>query len=625
MGKHRLRESLKSIFESHIDLERDEELKGTKTEIEGKVKKILKLIKDKDDDTNGNTREYLKKEPLVEFIEDIQNHYQSLYDRYDNLTGDLRKKVNSAKGKDSSSSSSSDSDNSPKKKGSKNGKKQKNIQNIANGIKEELDTANVEVADLKSKLKAAIEEKESLYTEFEDTLNKVQEEVKMKNDLTIEADKLNDENSKLLAENTDLNSRVEWANKLEAEMDKKLEKKSEDISEYFIQIENLKEELASKLLDEMRGLEEREGLKAQVKDLELKADSLCNMKSNLEEQMKNKIQEIEHLRGENEGLLQRISELEEATIERGNQFFAIQKKLEDEKNEASGQIRAFIEQIETLKHDLNSLHTEKTKLDSLIESKDQKIGELEETIEDLKEDVEIKGEEMSTLVENVSNSEVKLRLSNQKLRVTEQLLNETEEIYMEKEAKLREQNRLLEVRNSMLSGTITAYKEAQIRVIADVTDKVNDTLTGIDTLTVKFEEDFGHIETCIFEIFNELQVAKRWVKEANGTKEELKKEMKDTKDDELRLRERMEELVRELQKGEEEKENVMRDVKRVEEKVKELERKMKEKDMEISGLEEEKREAIRQLCICIDYRRSQCDDLKEMVSKMSGGRRQVRS
>ena len=48
------------------------------TEIEDKVKRILKLIKEDDLEEDGTPIELSKKEPLVELIEDFHNQYPSL-------------------------------------------------------------------------------------------------------------------------------------------------------------------------------------------------------------------------------------------------------------------------------------------------------------------------------------------------------------------------------------------------------------------------------------------------------------------------------------------------------------------------------------------------------------------
>jgi len=124
--------------------------------IDDKVNKILKLLKDEDlEEKDAISVENSKKEPLVELIEDFHKEYQSLYAQYDHLTGVLKKKVHGKQEKDSSSSSSSDSDSeySSNDKSSKNGLLESDFQKT-DGIKHELESAHLEVADLKRKLTA---------------------------------------------------------------------------------------------------------------------------------------------------------------------------------------------------------------------------------------------------------------------------------------------------------------------------------------------------------------------------------------------------------------------------------------------------------------------------------------
>ncbi|PPD83525.1 hypothetical protein GOBAR_DD19541 [Gossypium barbadense] len=98
-------------------------------------------------------------------------------------------------------------------------------------------------------------------------------------------------------------------------------------------------------------------------------------------------------------------------------------------------------------------------------------------------------------------------------------------------------------------------------------------------------------------------------------------QLKNQKEKESTLREQVEKLQIKANKEENEKENLMKSVKQLENKVGLLERAIKEKDEGILGLGEEKREAIRQLCMWIDYHRSRCDDLKEILSKSGKAQR----
>nr|XP_027083934.1 COP1-interactive protein 1-like [Coffea arabica] len=304
-----------------------------------------------------------------------------------------------------------------------------------------------------------------------------------------------------------------------------------------------------------------------------------------------------------------------------DELFAIQKILDDANIEASTQIDALNEQVKNLRQERDSLQSEKSQLElqmerriedfsanlaqaedqnselanqghrdkddrdveesqKIYESKNQTVNELEEVIEDLKRELEMKVDEISTLVENVRTLEVKLRLANQKIRVTEQLLTENEESYKSKEEKLHNEQALLEEGYSRKTMAIWSPR--------------------------------------IYEILNEFK-------------------LRDEKEHGLVLTEKVGDMEKSLQKGEDEKISLVKSLKGLEEKLGqlekvvkekdemlgELEQKIKSKDDGISELGEEKREAIRQLCIWIDYHRNRYDDLKEMISKTSPARRQI--
>ena len=186
-------------------------------EMEDRVQKILKLLKE-DGERDGNG-------PLANMIEDFHRHYESLYTRYDHLTGELRKRIHGKHGKDTSSSSSSsdsDSDHSPSKKGSKNGKIGNDFEKVVDDYKLGLEAATLEVADLKRKLVVAIGEKETSDSEYQSALDKIQASEKVIKDLNVESERWSEEKLKLLDENEELNKRLGIAGKLEAELNQKL-------------------------------------------------------------------------------------------------------------------------------------------------------------------------------------------------------------------------------------------------------------------------------------------------------------------------------------------------------------------------------------------------------------------
>ncbi|KAE8675709.1 Adenine nucleotide transporter 1 isoform 1 [Hibiscus syriacus] len=826
MTKHRFRESIKSFFGNHVDPEKDEQLKGSKIEIDNKVTKILKLVKDEENDST--------KEPLVELIEDFHKHYQSLYEQYDHLTGELRRKVHGKREKDASSSSSSDSDSdhSSENRGSKNGQVESESWKMADSIKQELEAANLEIANLKRKLTTTSEEKDALNSGYLASLSKVREAEEIIKCLKLESERAENKITQVLVENEELRHKLDTAAKLEAEVNQRLEdlnrendnlilekessskriedgeKFTEDLRREVDQLKEenitLKQELESargevsnlqpklesaenqvtelryslnatveenkslhsklsealnevqqaqdKIQELMTGMsqskdelveKEREvstlkelhethvnqssaqikGLEGHVASLELELEMLQAASRDMAVQIENKANEAEHLGEQNIGLQSRISVLEMMSKKREEELLTLKKKLEDDQKlelesqindqqrmleeqgeaykklteecqqveckenlevaerkmqemseefESKSQMAADLKRmVEGLQRDLEAERDEKNDLvnqitdhqiilkeqeeafnklceeykqleasfkdckaiievtemkmqemagehDKSVQCKDQTVADLEQTIEDLRRDLEMKVDELSTFTENVRTIEVKLRLSNQKLRVTEQLLTEKEESFRKAEAKFLEEQRMLEERITTLSGIIAANKEVYHRMITDISENVNNTLTGFEAVIQKLEEGYRKYEHCLEETSKELKIAKHWGQETKREKKQLINEvtnlieqLKDQKEQGSTLRERVEKLQIKANKEEGEKENLLKTVKQLENKVEFLERAMKEKDQGILGLGEEKREAIRQLCIWIDYHRSRCDDLKE--------------
>ncbi|KAL2550967.1 COP1-interactive protein 1 [Forsythia ovata] len=748
MPNHSLRKSFKSVFQSHVDPEKEEELKGTKSEIEGKVQKILYILKT-EDDKDG-------KEKLMDMIEDFHNHYQSLFDRYDHLTEALRRRVRAKQEKHSSSSSSdsdSDSDVSPKKKGTKNEKSDNNFKNRTPNIKQELEIAYSLITekeasiysteeekrnheDLRTIMEQLKHEKEALQLELEakrgafstleGQLESAEKEVAKLSKIQMATE---EENNSLSLQILQLKNEIKQSQKTRDQetsefliqietLKEELAKKS---SEFIINVETLKEELVNKTFEQQKTLEEREHFAVRAKDIELKINSLSNLKDELEELLRMKSQDVIQLQEEKEKLKvqnseldeqasniqdegnklreekavqeSKISELQKILTEREEKVNALQKKLYDVQNEASFQITDLSEEVNHLRQEKEQLQSEKTLLEMQIEGskqesmeslaqldnqntklqnkiidqeeklkeqegtffklrevqeklevqfriseeklkttekmeeiieqfqkdvdlKNHKVDQLEENMEDLKRDLEMKGDEVSTLVENLRTTEVKLRLTSQKLRITEQLLTEKEDNHRSKEEKSQEEQKLLKESVATMSGTIETYKKAQLNTAKEISEKVTDTLTGIDSFSVKFEEDYGHLKSRIHEIVNELEIATNWIKESNGEKHRLKKEignfihqLKDEKERELLLRAKVRELETTMQKDENEKIILTKIVKQGEEKMTELEKMIKERDDKMGELEtemnkkevgflslaEQKREAIKQL------------------------------
>lgn len=564
------------------------------------------------------------------------------------------------------------------------GKKTKEQQNQVKDLELELNSLSNLKTELEEKLKSKSEDFIQLQQETEGLkvkTSEIERALKEKDDELFSIKKqFEDRESDASAQIMDLTGGISNLKEQlgilrtqKSEADSILEKRSGETSEFLLQIERLKEELSTKTMDGQRILEEKEGLEIKIPELEKmlkeRLDEVIALEKKTEDvqneastQIAALTKQVNHLQQHIDSLQLDKSQLEvltqrgkqesmESLAQAENQRAELVEKIADKDRMLKEKEDAFIklsEEHKNLKGEFQNceenLKSAKKKIEEMteqfhmdIDTKNLKVDDLEENIEDLKRDLEMKEDELATLVENVRNTEVKLRLTNQKLRITEQLLTEKEEDQRRKIEKLQQEQSVLEERIVSLSGKLATYKESQMKIVSEVTERVNETLTGFDTFSVKFEEDYGHLESRIYEIVNELKVAANWIKETTAGKNELKKEitnlvqqLKNEKEQELLLREKVGELEITLQKAEGEKEILKKTVTEQEEKLGELEKmveerdeKMNEKEQGFLSLIEEKKMAIKQLCIWIDYHRNRYDDLKEMVTKSISGRRQI--
>ncbi|KAH6760978.1 hypothetical protein C2S52_008342 [Perilla frutescens var. hirtella] len=600
MRRQRWRKSLKSF----IDPGKDEQLRGIKSEIDGKVQKIFSFLKEKDGDDRN--------EALANLIEDFHKQYESLYDRYGHLTGELRNKFHGKRGKDSASSSSdsSDSDDSPTESGKTNGE-------VEIKIEENPSVSISEREELEKKLAAAVDEKEALHQEYQTALKSKNGDVSL----------LRDENAQLQFRNS--------------EMEKVLMVKENEFSDLQKKFGDRESELSERIMT----------LTADVNNLREQLGYTSDQKSESDRIVEKQRGEMSEILVQIENMKEELSRAENRNTELGNKTIEQEREMQEQRDEFM-KLSEEHKQLEVRFRDCQeSLVLSEKKIEEISDqfresmtAKNQDIDQLEETIDELKSDLEMREDEISTLVENMRATEVKQRLSGQKLRITEQVLSEKEESHQKRVEKLQEEQRLLEQRIASLAGIVSIYEEAQVNLVADISEKMNETLMGIDTFSVKFEEDYGHLESRIYEIGNELKVVVNWITGNNAEKDELKKEivsllqqLKDEKGKELVMREKIEEMEMRLQNNEDERKSLTDTVRQQEEKAKELEamielkeekvgeleRKMREKDSGILSLSEEKREAIRQLCIWIDFHHDRYEDLKDMIVKRRGGRGQI--
>ncbi|KAJ8553156.1 hypothetical protein K7X08_020549 [Anisodus acutangulus] len=742
MTKRSWKESMKSLG-SHVDPEKEEQLKWIKIEIENKVKRIAKLIKKINQGSReGNSR---RRSELLQLVDEFHKQYQSLYSMYDNLRGEVRKKIHEEHGGDSSSQSSSSCSNSesyfsPEELTAKSSSSCSNCEPLEDAIlKDKIVTSNIEVKDSvenfdvenfqtpmaysrgsesgeffkdlridqgeeklitesewsNEKLKEKEDEILYLTDEFElrdkerlyqikgledqvasmkvelDNLcvqkRELDEQLVCKSkelnqmderNLSLEATLLekDDQFSHLLKEfdENQLNStsRIDdlMANssslqKEKSELELSFEKKSHEafdrvkdltertnylqqelealrnqkaeleleVSECHVRIENMKEELTSTTLSE-------KGLKSEVK-------SLAKEKCDMEEKIMDMNQEAYHSELQKEKLNDKIMELETKLLGKEAEVGILQKKHEAYMNDMSTQSSTLTARISSIQKQLQIAETEKQEFyQSLMQTEKKnteltiKIAEHEKTLRGMQDVVNKSKEEQKQMQiqledskSNFHNTEKKLeemteelhkkfedsfRILSRRIRVAEQLHIENKEWYQKTRNSYEKENKDLKEKN--------ARHEMGLRGINDISLTASDMLGSLGGVEFKFEECTAHFLNRISKVSCELQFVKDWVMRKN-------KAMAHVKDDFDCLLAQCDEKEAEILKYREK-------VWKSENKVRELEKFIKDGEETMLVLKEEKREAIRQLCVWIDYHRSRSDYYKRILLTEFGRR-----
>ncbi|OWM85250.1 hypothetical protein CDL15_Pgr028037 [Punica granatum] len=408
-----------------------------------------------------------------------------------------------------------------------------------------------------------------------------------------------------------------------------LEGKKNEISENLIEIERLQEELARKNKEEQGVLEEKKFLAQQVEDLKLKVSSLSDHEHELEEKLREKSDETDRLREEKEEFGAKVIELERLLTERENEVTSLQDTLRSEGNANSTQISGMKIEIESLQQELNSLEAQKSRLElnnrreeeessrrmSLLENENMQLTNM---IQDLQSKMNEPGGPSGRLISKNSSNQVKnsprslkldpcsvekkieelaveyrmnlednIRILCQRILVLEQLHIENKESYKTAKERFQEEYKCLEEKISFYKNEMKKMMEASMTA--------NNTITELDLLVRKSDENSRNIMNRVSKVSKEIQLMKDWFSQVNRHTDS-RNVQEETK-------------VRDSQNLEE--------VKKLEKKVVDLEGIVRERDTGLVALGEEKREAIRQLCVLIEYQRGRCEYFKEVISKIT--------
>ncbi|XP_023544261.1 COP1-interactive protein 1-like [Cucurbita pepo subsp. pepo] len=591
MSKHRVLKGLTecSGHDSKLD-DITEQQKMTKAEMEQKILRILKLMKNKDHGKNrGMSRDSKKETEVIGLVEDLYKNYQSIYEQYGHLRDEAERIVKSRKGKEkdnedvSSSSSSSSSDSESEYFSS-----------------EEISNSCVH----------SLRDEQSSILHAQIQADELEKQIEQKNEALAKVDSLHWELDSVLNQKREMENR-----------------KNQEICENMILIGNLKEELTEKIGVVQKMLDEKERVLARIKDMETEIDTMHYRRREIEDQNI-------RMRSENQWLSTRNSELELA--------------LTSKETEASSQTIALMEQVKNLKQKMDALQAERTKLgqdmeqckqkfshklsemeaennklkikiidrESILKEKDKTITALNEKnkqakscLPDVASSMIGAERKMEDLAEELRNSlEDKIRLLSQRILVAEQLHNESKENFRARNKRYEQEKRQFEKK--------IGNHEAELMKL----DNMNE--FEMDRMTRKIEEESTKLLNHILKITKELTFAKYWVRTRNNELKQLKTnltrfvaQMEEKEEQEFMLREKVWNLEAKLSKEGGEKLNLIRSLSQLEKKMTKMVNLVKEKDEEVFQLAEEKREVIRQLCAVIDHHRSRYDLLKDAMMK----------
>lgn len=509
---------------------------------------------------------------LIGHVEDFFRQYQSLSAQYEHLKRESGKKVLNGKGNESHPYYSSGSDSEYYSPTDIENETDTTFDNdrsshrwMSDNIKEELKRACEEDADLKHQLVSKTEENEALASDHLSTSSKTEEietinKDEPKRDSEVEIDGKTAETKQQGETNTAMYVPVS--------------EEGDEVTNLMKQIRENETNLTSRINNSM----------AQVCSLKKEVDYLraqqCEARGNV---MKLELEvQVETLKEENQGLQVQVMDLE-------SEVDALRKQEITSKDE----LRSHVHEINQLKEENAHQNSRILGLEALYK---------ERRLEDCQTKREKQTTQMSKKVKLdrvMEKNQVELQIADQQRMMKE--IEEYSRKTMERNPKLIKQ---------LSAGNKVNYIERKMGILA--------------------EEFYQKLDDNIRLLCLRIAVAEKTHYENKenykSIKESLEQENKELKQKLVTSETEMTKLIDIAEKkkendkvsnSEEQKLKLLKAVSVLEKKVGELEKINKEKDATLLSREEEKREAIRQLCLLIDYHRTNCDYLKELISKLT--------
>ncbi|ESQ46762.1 hypothetical protein EUTSA_v10028203mg [Eutrema salsugineum] len=369
------------------------------------------------------------------------------------------------------------------------------------------------------------------------------------------------------------------------------------------QVSNLKQETEflrdqnMELAGDIRGKrnEDREHFKGMM-ITKGEAALLRDQKKELESQLEKKTNEVSETR-------MRLKRVESETEERAKAEMKIAEENEALRNKVYDQQKLIKEQ-EGIIHRLSVEIKDHQKL--LKEQRDSmdKFSEEQKLMKrwsfGSKLNTNLLGKKMEELAEDFRmKMEDHLRILYRRIHVAEQIHIESKNNYINTQSR---GNR----------GDLTV-SETQFKKIKEM---VEQGLAGPEMAIKKLEQG-EELTTRVTRLAKEIDSARKWVQEKKSNMkhevETLEAKLECREAQETLLKEKLSKLEAKLAEEGTGKLSLAKAMRRI----KNLEINVKERDFELLSLGEEKREAIRQLCVLVDYQRCRYDDLKASIFKVA--------
>ncbi|RDY02097.1 hypothetical protein CR513_14494, partial [Mucuna pruriens] len=328
-----------------------------------------------------------------------------------------------------------------------------------------------------------------------------------------------------------------------------------------------------------------------------------------EEQLSTHAREVKLLCEKNSELHGRVLELELSLRESEETVSVLQAKLKTNEDHSASKVGELMARISKLEQEAKSLRKQKGKMEEKIRRSNR--NEASSQKKDFADQINF----MQQKLDSVSNrnKELEAQLEREREQVSRCLVrienlgeNLAESKSIEKNLVKEKECFLARIKDLELEMESRCSKER------DLVDRNGELVRAMAQRGEEISELVREHESCKEEASTHAKALKCEVENLRMKLDTLKEEKEDQ---ELLLREKVWKLEAKVSKEGGEKLNLMKAVSQLERKVGKLDKNLREKNDELIGLGEKKREAIRQLCLLVEFHRNRCVYLNDLMSK----------